>query len=67
MAKAKTASKPVTTTGHKKVSKNAIENRNKTFVDPRGEPVMVMTLGKKQLCFLKDGVYSDKNGKVLDI
>jgi len=65
MAKSKTESKPVT--GHKKVSKNAIENRNKTFVDPRGEPVMVMTLGKKQLCFLKDGVYSDKNGKVLDI
>jgi hypothetical protein len=69
MAQAKTK-KP--TTGQrpstaKKVSKNAIENRNKTFVDPRGEPVMVMTLGKKQMAFFKDGVYKDKNGKVLEL
>ena len=66
----KKITKPVTgqrPAAGKKLSKNSIDNRNKTFIDSRGEPVMVMTLGKKQMCFLKDGVFSDKNGKVLDI
>jgi len=68
MAKATTPSKPKTSSAvSKKLSKNSIDNRNKTFIDPRGEPVMVMTLGKKQMCFLKDGVYTDRLGKVLEL
>jgi len=59
------SSKPAKT--GKKLSKNAIENRNKAFHDARGESVMVMTLGKKKMCFLKDGIYTDKQGNVLDI
>jgi len=51
----------------KKASKNAIENRHTKYVDVRGEPVMIMTLGKKKMCFLKDGIYTDKHGNVLDI
>jgi len=51
----------------KKASKNAIENRQKKFVDPRGEPIMVMTLGKKRLLFVKDGIFVDKAGVVVEI
>ena len=51
----------------KKGSKNALENRHSKFVDSRGEAVMLMTLGKKRIVFLKDGIYHDATGKEIDL
>ncbi len=51
----------------KKGSKNAIENRGAKHVDERGEQIMVMMNGKKLMAFEKNGVYTTKQGIILDI
>ncbi len=51
----------------KKGSKNAIENRGSKHVDERGDQVVIMMNGKRQVAFEKSGVYRNKKGEVLDI
>lgn len=50
-----------------KGSKNAIENRGAKHVDERGDQVVIMMNGKRQVAFEKNGVYTSKQGEILDI
>lgn len=51
----------------KKGSKNALENRGDKHVDERGEQVVIIKNGKRQVVFEKDGVYRSKEGEIVEL